>query len=294
MRCVRSRSPRVVGIVLAALVAAGAVSCKKKPDSPLESEKGWRVFAIDYGRSQRFRHSTMVADAPDGERVPAAWSAWLVSGPERAVLVDTGFASEKVAARWKVDGFEPVPRILARAGVSPAEITDVVLTHLHWDHAGNIAPYRRARVWVQRAEREWARELVDEQHPDKAGVRLADLEALDAVEKQGRLAAIEGDREIHPGLLVHVGGRHTAAIQWVEVRTARDVGTVVLTSDNAYLYENLERNVPIGSCYDRGANLRELSRMRSIVSNPRLLVPGHEPRVFDRFPGVADRIVEIR
>ena len=294
---VGGRRVRFFAAATLAAVLVGACTCSK-PAGPLAggvfaTDSGWRVFAVDYGRSKRFRHSAMVSDAPKGERVPMAWSAWLLTSPKRTVLVDTGFADQELADRWNVRSFEPVDRLLARAGLPAERVTDVVLTHLHWDHAGNLAPYRNARVWVQAAEREWARGLVTPAAPRKAGVRLRDLAALDAIERAGRLELLRGDREIFDGVRVHVGGKHTGATQWIEVRTGRASGTVVLSSDNAYLDENFERDVPIGSCYDREENARALAKMRAVASDPRLLIPGHEPRIFERFAPVADRIVEI-
>jgi hypothetical protein len=60
-----------------------------------------------------------------------------------------------------------------------------------------------------------------------------------------------------------------------------------------YLYENLEAHTPIAQTLDAASNLRTQDRMRSLAGEPRLLVPGHDPAVFDRFPRVADRIVRI-
>ena len=68
---------------------------------------------------------------------------------------------------------------------------------------------------------------------------------------------------------------------------------VVLASDNMYLYENLDLHKPIAQTLDAVSNLRTQDRMRSLVSEPKYLVPGHDPGVFTRFPKVSDRIVRI-
>ncbi len=95
-----------------------------------------------------------------------------------------------------------------------------------------------------------------------------------------------------PGILVYTGGRHTHESQYVSVPTR--AGTVVLASDNVYLYLNLDRHRPIAATWDTVSNLAAQDRMKRIASSPRLIVPGHDPAVFDRFPKVADRVVEIR
>jgi hypothetical protein len=60
-----------------------------------------------------------------------------------------------------------------------------------------------------------------------------------------------------------------------------------------YLYENLDAHAAIAQTLDAASNLRTLDRMRSIAGEPRLLVPGHDPAVFDRFRHVTERIVRI-
>ena len=75
---------------------------------------------------------------------------------------------------------------------------------------------------------------------------------------------------------------------------ATDAGTVVLTSDNVYLYENLDKRVPIAQTLDAASNLKAQDRIRTLASKPGLIVPGHDPAVFDRFKAIAPGIVRIQ
>ena len=54
-----------------------------------------------------------------------------------------------------------------------------------------------------------------------------------------------------------------------------------------------EKHLAIAQTLDAASNLRTQDRMRSLASEPRLLVPGHDPAVFFRFPRISDRIVRI-
>jgi hypothetical protein len=109
---------------------------------------------------------------------------------------------------------------------------------------------------------------------------------------QGKVSFVRGDDQTSlPGIGFGVGGKHTWASQFVSVRTREHV--VVVASDNMYLYENLEKHLPVAQTLDAASNLRTQDRMRSLASEPRLLVPGHDAAVFDRFPRVSDRIVRI-
>jgi len=103
---------------------------------------------------------------------------------------------------------------------------------------------------------------------------------------------VNGDaQEIIPGVTCYTGGRHTYASQFVGVNT--NAGIVVLASDNMYLYENLEKHVPIAATLDAVSNLHAQDRMKQLAANPSLIIPGHDPAVMTKFPNPAPRIAKI-
>src|SRR5579859_3191548 len=109
---------------------------------------------------------------------------------------------------------------------------------------------------------------------------------------EGRLHFVNGDdQQVLPGIRCYTGGRHTFQSQYCSVSTRS--GTVVLASDNMYLYENLDKHVPIAQTFDAQSNLHAQDRMKQIASSPKLIVPGHDPAVFERFPTVVDGVVRI-
>jgi glyoxylase-like metal-dependent hydrolase (beta-lactamase superfamily II) len=183
--------------------------------------------------------------------------------------------------RWHPTDYTPPSEAVSRLGVRPYEVSDVIISHVHWDHLDGIDLFPKARVWLQREE--------FEHHLDSAGtvkdraIDAGDAKVLADIARQGRLMLIDGDgKEILPGITVFTGGKHTFASQYASVRSA--AGTVVVASDNAYLYENLAKHAPIAQTLDSMSNLAAQRRMLSIASDPRLIVPGHDPAVFDRFP----------
>jgi glyoxylase-like metal-dependent hydrolase (beta-lactamase superfamily II) len=116
---------------------------------------------------------------------------------------------------------------------------------------------------------------------------------LARLRREGRVRLVDGDaREIIPGITVYTGGKHTYQSQYVGVRTP--VGIAIFASDNVYLYENLDRHVPIAQTLDAASNLRAQDRMRTLASDPRLIVPGHDPLVFARFPNAQPGVASIR
>jgi glyoxylase-like metal-dependent hydrolase (beta-lactamase superfamily II) len=179
---------------------------------------------------------------------------------------------------------------LRRFGVSPDSVTDVIVSHVHWDHLDGADLFPNARVWIQREE--YGYYVGPDGAPAHAAIDSLDATMLAGLMALGRVKLVEGDgQEILPGIIAYTGGRHTFASQYVGVRVAK--GTAVVASDNVYLYENLERHLPIAQTLDSTSNLAAQDRMRKIASAPRLIVPGHDPAVFTRFRAVGPGVVVI-
>jgi glyoxylase-like metal-dependent hydrolase (beta-lactamase superfamily II) len=247
------------------------------------------VYAVRYGTLRSFPVAALVAGADTARRLDVALTVWLIRQPDgRNVLVDAGFYRDKFMQRWKPADYRKPSEAIAALGLKPEDITDIIVSHVHWDHVDGADLFPNARVWIQRDEYV--------HHVDSAGrARDRTVDSLDAamlagLERAGRVRMVEGDSvEVIPGITVYTGGRHTFASQYATVRTAE--GVVVLASDNAYLYENLDRRLPIAQTLDAASNLRAQERMKALASGPRLIVPGHDPEVFVRFPPAAGRAI---
>ena len=262
------------------------------PASPAAADTvAYEVYAIRYAVLPGFPVRALVAGADSARRMDVAMMVWLLRGPAgRNVLVDAGFYRDRFLESWQPADFRSPAQAVAAAGVRPEAITDIIITHVHWDHLDGVDLFPNARVWIQRVEYE--------HHVDESGgvrdraIAPENAAALAALEAAGRLRLVDGDaREILPGITCYTGGRHTHASQYVGVRTR--AGTVVVASDNAYLYENLETRTPIAQTLDADSNLRAQERMGRIASDRRLVVPGHDPAVFERFPLVGDGVARI-
>ena len=209
----------------------------------------------------------------------------------RIVLVDAGFYRQKFLERWKpADHLLPSEAVARAFGVTPASVTDIVISHIHWDHADGVDLFPRARVWLQREEYE---HYVGENGAVLDRAIDADVaKMLFDLKQGGRVRLAEGDdQEILPGIRVYTGGKHTYQSQYVGVRTRG--GTVVLASDNAYLYQNLEERIPIAQTLDAASNLQAQARMLRLAIAPKFVIPGHDPAVFRRFPLIREGVVRI-
>jgi glyoxylase-like metal-dependent hydrolase (beta-lactamase superfamily II) len=250
------------------------------------------VYAIRYGTLKNFPVAGLVAGADTSRRMDIALMIWLVKRPDgRNVLVDAGFYRDKFMQRWKPADYVKPSEAVRLAGVKPEDITDIVVSHVHWDHMDGADLFPNARIWIQREE--YAHHVGDGGRSIDRMADSLDAAMLFALLNAKRVELVDGDdREIMPGMRVYTGGKHTFASQFVSVKVPE--GTIVLASDNAYLYENFEKHAAIAQTLDVASNLRAQERMTTIASSPRLIVPGHDPLVFQRFPSADGRVVRIR
>ena len=185
----------------------------------------------------------------------------------------------------------PASDAIRKLGIRPRDVTDIIVSHVHWDHMDGLDLFPRARVWIQRDE--YAYYVGDDGTPKHPGIDPDDAKMLAGLRAVDRVELVDGDdQEIMPGITVYTGGKHTYASQYVGVHTTD--GIVVVASDNCYLYENLEKHAAIAQTLDARSNLAAQDRMRRLASDARLIVPGHDPEVFIRFPEPGDGVARIR
>ena len=251
----------------------------------------YEVYAVEYARLVGFGANNLVLGADSARKVDGSMMVWVIKGEGRIILVDAGFYRQEFLDSWKKNVADYVkPSVaVAKLGIKPEQVTDIIISHLHWDHADGADLFPKARVWVQRAEYEHYRVPANR---SRTGVFQSDIDMFGRIAADGRLHLVDGDAQtITKGITVYIGGRHTKESQYVSVPVKS--GVVVLASDNLYLYENLERHRPIAATWDTVSNLAAQSRMVTIAGGARLIVPGHDRAVFKRFPLLQPGIARI-
>jgi glyoxylase-like metal-dependent hydrolase (beta-lactamase superfamily II) len=252
----------------------------------------WQVHAVKYGghEDRTRRQNFIVADNHDQPQ-PLDYFVWLLRRGSEVILVDTGFDAAEAAQRGR-----PVHRDAAAAlapfGLSAADITTVIVTHLHYDHAGGLHLFPEARLHLQAAEMAYAtgpcmchptlRQTFTGAHVCEAVKRLY----------QGRVVFHDGDGAVAEGVTVHRIGGHTRGLQAVRVRT--EAGWLVLASDAAHYYENIFSGVPFPIVVDLADMLAGFGTLERLASSRRLIVPGHDPMVRRLFPrDLDDSVVRL-
>ena len=241
-----------------------------------------------------FPVSSLVAGADRARRMDIAMMVWVLKGIDgRVALVDSGFHREQYFRQFTVRDFVKPSDAIAPLGLKPDDVTDIFLTHMHWDHAGGIDLFPSARVWIQKDEYDYYTSDAWQVRSTHGGIDADDV--LEIVKRNiaGQVSFVRGDDDtIAVGDCVRRRRQAHVAIA-VRHRAAGET-RVVLASDNMYLYENLDTHKPIAQTLDAVSNLRTQDRMKSLAGEARLLVPGHDPAVFNRFPKVAEQIVRIQ
>ena len=253
----------------------------------------YTIYAIRYATLPGTPLSALIPGADKSQKIDGAMIYWLVRGNGHTILVDSGFYRPQFFKTFTVRDFLTPDQTLAKLGLKPSDITDVILTHMHWDHADGMDLFPNARIWLQKDEYTYYTGPAWQSKSTHGGIDPDDVLALVKLNIAGRVGFVDGDDQlILPGIRAYTGGKHTFASQFITVPTAS--GTVVLASDNMYLYRNLDEHKPIAQTLDADSNLRAQDRMKTLATNPRLIIPGHDPLEFERFPTVAPGIVEIR
>ena len=251
---------------------------------------------------------------------------WIARSKDRTVVIDPGAPDPEVFNRmtydycpggWVQTPEQTTPAILERAGIRPEDVSDVILTHLHYDHSANAAMFPNARIVVSQTsvlariprDMTWrqAVEMMDtfecpgvrECCPANFGRYLRALRGEEAgplVSGCGcrincrlflehvkdafpsRIHFSTNEEEVVPGIRVFRVGGHSPCSQAVVIRTAK--GKAMLCGDTIYLYENLEKGIPVG----HSVVPESLEAMRRAREEADIILPGHDPKVLEEHP----------
>ncbi|XWN33873.1 MAG: N-acyl homoserine lactonase family protein [Devosia sp.] len=247
----------------------------------------YEIYAIRYGRSVRKRSESFIGGDPHNGPMPMAYYVWLVRNGERAIVVDTGFDPAVAEARGREFLIDP-GEALRQLGTDPDSVEDVILTHFHYDHAGNHHLFPNARFHVQAAEMAYATGPWMRFKHLRAGYGVSDIKWMVDRLFADRLVFHEGHSDIADGIEVMLMGGHCKGLQSVVVATAR--GPVVLASDSAVFYEGLVDGRPFPAAFHVGEELLGYERLMAVAGSVDAIIPGHDVKVMERYPEVLEGV----
>ncbi|HKH51481.1 MAG TPA: N-acyl homoserine lactonase family protein [Mycobacterium sp.] len=240
----------------------------------------WEVWAVRLGSVDRRAQDNFLTPGERTGTMRLDFTMWIARQGDHVVVIDTGFAAAAGARRGRVLEMRPAEAVRL-LGIEPEDVATVIITHLHYDHAGNLGDFPNATVVLQAQEMAYV-----------TGARMCHpalnhfFEVDDVVDMVRRIHAgsvrvIDGDAALFDGLQVCLIGGHTQGLQVVRIRTQR--GWVVLASDAVHYYENFDERNPFPAILDLGQMLDGYDRLADLSETTDHIIPGHDPLVFERY-----------
>ena len=243
----------------------------------------YEVFALRYATVERRPQENFISPDPHDGPLSMDYFVWAIRGEGRTIVVDTGFGADAARQRGR-RLLQPPKEALAAIGVECGSVADVVITHLHYDHAGNLHDFPKARFHLQDAEIAYATGRLMCHDMLRHAYDVEDIVAMVRRVYAGRVVFHDGEAEIAPGVTLHRIGGHTKGLQVVRVATAR--GFVVLASDASHYYANIRNRDPFPIVVDVGAMLEGYETVERLADSADHIIPGHDPDVMRLYPRV--------
>jgi len=251
----------------------------------------FEIFAIRYAHlgSRHPGENFMLAD-PHEFASDLDYFVWVVRRSDCSFVVDTGFGKE-AAARRKREWLRCPAESLGLIGIDASQVSDVILTHMHYDHAGNLDRFPRARFHLQDREMAFATGRCMCHPVLRAPFDLDNALEMVRLAYSERAVFHDGEADIVPGLSLHRIGGHSAGLQVLRVWTRR--GWVVVASDASHLYANFEQRRPFPVVYNIAEMLEGFNRLRQLADSPEHILPGHDPLVMKFYPAAKPELSGI-
>jgi glyoxylase-like metal-dependent hydrolase (beta-lactamase superfamily II) len=245
------------------------------------------IIALCYATRPGRRPEHFLGGDPHDGPMPMAYYVWIIRDGRRVVLFDTGFNAQVAARRGRTHLRCPIDS-LRLLDIDPADISDVVISHLHYDHIGNFALLPNARFHIQEPEVHHA----TGRHVRYACVshhfEVEDVVGVVRLNFAGRVHMYNGPHALAPGLALLPTHGHSAGHQSMVVSTAR--GDVVLAADASHFYENVEKRRPFSTLVHVADTLDSFEKLHAAAASPAHIIPGHDPLVLARYPAVSEAL----
>ncbi|MBS1610531.1 MAG: N-acyl homoserine lactonase family protein [Bacteroidetes bacterium] len=278
-------------IYLIVFLFATLIACAQKQPS-------YQVYALRYASlAKKNPVSDWVANGPKNDSVEIYFMVWLVKGDQgKNILVDAGCDKDLPSAiNFGLTNYTRPDSVVMQLGIKPTDITDIIITHPHWDHLDGIGYFPNAQVWIQKDDYNYFVGQAWQKEQNHGGFVKNDVLQLVERNVDGRVTLVDGDnKEIIPGIKVYTGSRHTFNSQYVGVQSGTD--RIIIASDNIWVYYSLEKLLPAPSygTFDPKGYVNAMKRMKTLASQPDYIIPGHDAKLFSKFPKVNNDIIRIK
>ncbi|AMS45410.1 N-acyl homoserine lactonase family protein [Aminobacter aminovorans] len=257
----------------------------------------FELFAINFARhGGRRREDNFVAanifagSDPHLDDPNIFYYVWVARRSDRVFVIDTGFEHRAAAERGRVLSARPA-ECLSMLGIKPEDVDDVVLTHLHYDHAGGTGAFPKACFHLQESEAAYATGRCMCHAYLRYPFDVEDIVSFVRLNFDGRIAFHNQVSQLTDGFTIHRLGGHTGGMQVARVFTRR--GWVVIASDATHFYANYRNNLVFPLVYDINALLNGYAQLRQLADSDDHIIPGHDPMVMRIYPPVSTELEGI-
>ncbi len=248
------------------------------------SDDTWQVIALKYAeRNTRTRADSFIFDDDHASPHDMDYFVWVVRNGDRTILVDTGYDAAEGERRGRPVLRHPVEALKALS-IGAEEIDTIIVTHLHYDHAGGLDAFPNATFHLQSAEMAFAT------GPCMCHGTMRMPYTADHVCQMirhlysGRVVFHDGEGSVAPGVTLHHVGGHSRGLQAARVKTQS--GYLCLASDASHYYENFVHWKPFPIVDSIEDMHNGWNTIQSLATRRELVIPGHDPLVTRHFPVV--------
>ena len=247
----------------------------------------YELYAIRYAHLAARRKDLFAHGDPHDGPMDVDYFIWVAVGEERSFVVDIGFSQatgdkrNRKLLRCPIDSLRLI-------GLDPNEIQDVVITHLHYDHAGNFKLLPAAKFHIQEPEMNFAAGRHMRNAFFRGAYEVEDIVDVVRLNYAERVFFYSGRVDLAPGITLEPMPGHTPGQQMVRVHTKR--GWVVLLSDAAHYFENILSCRPFSAVLNMPEMVDSFDRILTLAGGVDRMIPGHDPLVMQMYPDASPEL----
>ncbi len=247
-----------------------------------KTEAGIQIFAFEYGKSL-FSKKHIYYNDNSNDRVDFSWLFYLVKNGKQLILIDTGFNDHALIRAYQITAFQDPAALLAKIKITPEMITDVIITHSHFDHIGAVTLFKNARIYIQKDELNYLKHV-------KKNALLKN--AYRFVETNKKLQLTDGALSLDKNVYIEKTGGHTPGTQIVFLKNGNK--NYIFTGDECYLPEGCTNARLSGTVYNKTNNLKILTELQILAKDPDvILLTHHDPLLDKKFIRISKHIIQI-
>lgn len=215
---------------------------------------------------------------------------WLIKNHDRMIIFDTG-VNEKLAKEKNLPNYIKPNDLLSKINIDAKKISDIVISHMHWDHLGGLEFFPNAKFYISKNEFEfWTKNKIVKTDPFKL---LSDTKSINYTKKlykQKKIILINQEKEIFPGIKTIFAPGHSPALMALAIETKK--GKAILASDSCYSFDNIKLNWPSDVIFNIKDSVETINKLKSL-SDEKLIFPGHDIKLATKYPKIAKNITRL-